>query len=56
VVQSCLALIVVDRGLVLGSLAARCSSSSQVGAGDVPLDTDFGSSISVNLLSVQTWA
>jgi hypothetical protein len=36
VVQSCLALIVVDRGLVLGSLAARCSSSSQVGAGDVP--------------------
>jgi hypothetical protein len=61
VVQSRFALIVVDHGLVLGSPAAWCSSASQVGVVDVaevgvvdvPLSTDFGSSISVNN---QTWA
>jgi hypothetical protein len=47
-------LIVVDHGLVLGSHVARCSSASQVGVVDVPLVTDFGSSISVNLSPVQT--
>jgi hypothetical protein len=48
-------LIGVDRGLVLGPLAAWCSSASQVVAVDVHLSIDIGSSISVNLPPVQTW-
>jgi hypothetical protein len=54
VVQSHLAPIAVVRGLVLRSPAVRCSSASQVSAVDVPLGTDFGSSISVNLSLDQT--
>jgi hypothetical protein len=42
------ALIVVHRGLVLGLLAARCSSS-RAGAVDVSHGLSSGSSISVNL-------
>jgi hypothetical protein len=41
-------LIIVHRGLVLGLLAARCSSS-QVGAVDVSFGSGSGSNISVNL-------
>jgi hypothetical protein len=54
VVQSRLASFVVVSGQVLGSPAAWCSSASQVGVVDVSLCTDFDSSISVNLSSVQT--
>jgi hypothetical protein len=52
-VQCSLVLIAIDRGLVLGPLAAQCSSTSHVVAVDVPLGIDIGSSISVNLPLVQ---
>jgi len=46
-------LVVVDSGLVLGPLAAWCSSTSRVAAADVPLGINIGSSISINLPLVQ---
>jgi hypothetical protein len=50
-------LVSVHRGLVLGFLAAQCSSS-RAGAVDISLGSGSGSSISVNLPAVQvrTWA
>jgi len=53
VVQCSSVLVDVDRGLVLGPLAAWCSSASRVAAADVPLGINIGSSISVNLPLVQ---